>query len=41
MTSTVVQTFLFCGGVFLLSFVGIFAFWAFERLRTGGAPRQR
>jgi hypothetical protein len=41
MTSVAGQTFLFCGGVFLLSLVAIFAFWALERLRTGGARRQR
>ena len=41
MSSLAGETFLFCGGVFLLSFVAIFAFWAAERLRGGGAPRPR
>ena len=39
MTTNVGQAFLLCGGVFLLSFLAIWAFWFAERLRGDNAPK--
>ena len=38
MTTSVRSTFLACGGIFVLSFVTIWAFWFVERLRGASAP---
>jgi hypothetical protein len=37
MATTFVQTLLACGGIFLLAFFMIWAFWFVERLRGGSA----
>jgi hypothetical protein len=39
MYSNFTLTFLSCGGIFLLAFVAIGAFWFAERLRGANAPR--
>jgi hypothetical protein len=39
MTTSVEQAFLFCGGIFLLSFLAIWAFWFVERWRGDNAPK--
>jgi len=38
MTTSFSSTFLACGGIFVLSFVTIWAFWFVERLRGVAAP---
>ncbi len=38
MTTSFASTFLACGGIFVLSFVAIGAFWFAERLRGESAP---
>lgn len=38
MDTSFVQTFLACGGIFVLSFVAIGAFWFLERMRGASAP---
>ena len=38
MTTSFAPTFLACGGIFVLSFVAIGAFWFVERLRGASAP---
>ncbi len=38
MDTSFVQTFLACGGIFVLSFVAIGAFWLLERMRGASAP---
>jgi len=38
MTTSFASTFLACGGIFVLSFVAIWAFWFAERLRGASAP---
>jgi hypothetical protein len=38
MTTSFATTFLACGGIFLLSFLAIGAFWFVERLRGASAP---
>jgi hypothetical protein len=38
MTTSVVPTFLACGGIFVLSFVTIWALWFVERWRGTSAP---
>ena len=35
------QAFLFCGEIFVLSFVTIWAFWFVEKLRGDSAPKPR
>ena len=37
-TTGTASTFLLCGGIFVLSFVAIWAFWFVERLRGASAP---
>jgi hypothetical protein len=39
MTANVGQAFFLCGGIFLLSFVAILAFWFVEKLRGDSAPK--
>jgi hypothetical protein len=39
MDTSFAVTFLSCGGIFLLAFVAIGAFWFAERLRGTNAPR--
>lgn len=39
MATDVGSTFLACGGIFVLSFVAIWAFWFAERLRGTSTPR--
>jgi uncharacterized membrane protein len=39
MTTGFAPTFIACGGIFLLSFVMIWAFWFIERLRGASAPQ--
>ena len=38
MMTSYASTFLACGGIFVLSFVAIWAFWYVERLRGASAP---
>ena len=38
MTTSFASTFLACGGIFILCFVAIWAFWFAERLRGTSAP---
>jgi hypothetical protein len=38
MITSYVSAFLACGGIFVLSFVAIWAFWFVERLRGASAP---
>jgi hypothetical protein len=39
MATDFASTFLACGGIFLLSFFMIWAFWFVERLRGANAPQ--
>lgn len=38
MATDTASTFLLCGGLFVLCFVAIWAFWIAERLRGASAP---
>ena len=39
MTTSSVSTFVACGGMFVLSFFAIWAFWFVEKLRGDSAPQ--
>jgi hypothetical protein len=40
-TTSFASTILACGGLFILSFAAIWAFWFVERLRGASAPQVR